>query len=76
MTCSCVCSRPRRTFATWRRVAARCDPALSLGGDFYFLARLPKGRLGVMLGDVSSHGPSAALIMARTLSAVAAGDGG
>lgn len=51
-------------------VAARCDPALSLGGDFYYLARLPGGCLGVMLGDVSSHGPSAALVMALTLSAV------
>lgn len=60
-------------------VAARCDPALSLGGDFYFLSRLSRGRLGVMLGDVSSHGPSAALIMALTLSAatvVARGDAG
>ncbi|MGH7539947.1 MAG: PP2C family protein-serine/threonine phosphatase [Gemmatimonadota bacterium] len=52
-------------------VAARCEPALSLGGDFYFLARTPGDRLGVMLGDVSSHGPSAALIMALTLSAAA-----
>jgi len=52
-------------------VAARCDPALSLGGDFYFLSRLSRGRLGLMLGDVSSHGPSAALIMALTLSAAA-----
>ncbi|MFV1986184.1 MAG: PP2C family protein-serine/threonine phosphatase [Gemmatimonadota bacterium] len=52
-------------------VAARCDPALSLGGDFYFLSRLSHGRLGLMLGDVSSHGPSAALIMALTLSAAA-----
>jgi serine phosphatase RsbU (regulator of sigma subunit)/anti-sigma regulatory factor (Ser/Thr protein kinase) len=52
-------------------VAARCDPALSLGGDFYFLSRLSGGRLGVMLGDVSSHGPSAALIMALTLSSAA-----
>ncbi|MDX1577610.1 MAG: SpoIIE family protein phosphatase [Gemmatimonadota bacterium] len=58
-------------FADLARVAARCEPALSLGGDFYFLSRLPRGRLGVMLGDVSSHGPSAALIMALTLSAAA-----
>ena len=62
-------------FADLARVAARCDPALSLGGDFYYLVRLPGGRLGIMLGDVSSHGPSAALIMARTLSAVAAATG-
>ncbi|MFW6193144.1 MAG: PP2C family protein-serine/threonine phosphatase, partial [Gemmatimonadota bacterium] len=35
-------------------VAARCDPADSVGGDFYQLARLPGDRLGVLLGDVSS----------------------
>ncbi|MFO7587864.1 MAG: SpoIIE family protein phosphatase [Gemmatimonadota bacterium] len=50
-------------------VAARCDPAESVGGDFYHLLRLPGGRLGVMLGDVSSHGYSAGLIMALTMSA-------
>lgn len=50
-------------------VAARCEPADSIGGDFYLLIRLADGRLGVMLGDVSSHGISAALIMALTMSA-------
>jgi sigma-B regulation protein RsbU (phosphoserine phosphatase) len=50
-------------------VAARCDPAESVGGDFYHLLRLPGDRLGVMLGDVSSHGYSAGLIMALTMSA-------
>ncbi len=58
-------------FADLAEIVARCEPALSLGGDFYYLIRLPEGRLGVMLGDVSSHGPSAALIMALTLSAAA-----
>ncbi len=58
-------------FADLAEIVARCEPALSLGGDFYYLVRLPEGRLGVMLGDVSSHGPSAALIMALTLSAAA-----
>ena len=62
-------------FKDLARVAARCDPALSLGGDFYYLARLPGRRLGLMVGDVSSHGPSAALMMARTLSAVAVATG-
>jgi phosphoserine phosphatase RsbU/P len=52
-------------------VAARCVPADSIGGDFYQLFRLSEGRLGVMIGDVSSHGFSAALIMALTMSAVA-----
>lgn len=50
-------------------VAARCEPAESVGGDFYHLFRLPGDRLGVMLGDVSSHGYSAGLIMALTMSA-------
>jgi len=50
-------------------VAARCDAAESVGGDFYHLLRLPGDRLGVMLGDVSSHGYSAGLIMALTMSA-------
>lgn len=58
-------------FSDLATVAARCEPALSLGGDFYHLARLPDSRLGLMIGDVSSHGPSAALIMALTLSAAA-----
>ncbi len=50
-------------------IAARCDPADSVGGDFYHILRLSGGRLGVMLGDVSSHGYSAGLIMALTMSA-------
>ncbi len=62
---------PVEEFADLAEIAGRCEPALSLGGDFYYLTRLSDGRLGVMLGDVSSHGPSAALIMALTLSAAA-----
>jgi len=58
-------------FAGFAEVAARCVPAESVGGDFYHLFRLPGGRLGVMIGDVSSHGFGAALIMALTMSAVA-----
>ncbi len=50
-------------------VAARVRPADSVGGDFYHLLRLSGGRFGVMIGDVSSHGFPAALIMALTLSA-------
>jgi len=51
------------------RLAARCVPAESVGGDFYTFTRLGRGRIGVMLGDVSSHGFSAALIMALVMSA-------
>jgi sigma-B regulation protein RsbU (phosphoserine phosphatase) len=51
------------------RVAARCVPAESVGGDFYTFTRLGHDRVGVMLGDVASHGFSAALVMALVLSA-------
>ncbi len=51
--------------------AARCIPASSVGGDFYHFLRLPEQRLGVMLGDVSSHGFAAALVMALVVSAAA-----
>lgn len=50
-------------------LAARCLPAHSIGGDFYYFVRLGGGRVGVMLGDVSSSGFGAALIMALVLSA-------
>ena len=50
-------------------VAARCFPADSVGGDFYTFTRLGRGRVGVMLGDVASHGFSAALVMALVMSA-------
>lgn len=50
-------------------VAARVEPAESVGGDFFHLFRLSGGRFGVMIGDVSSHGFPAALIMALAMSA-------
>jgi sigma-B regulation protein RsbU (phosphoserine phosphatase) len=50
-------------------IAARVVPAESVGGDFYHLFRLGNGRTGVMIGDVSSHGYRAALIMALVMSA-------
>jgi sigma-B regulation protein RsbU (phosphoserine phosphatase) len=52
-------------------VAGRCAPAQSVGGDFYHLIRLSSDRVGIMIGDVSSHGFPAALIMTLTMSAVA-----
>jgi phosphoserine phosphatase RsbU/P len=50
-------------------VAARVEPAEVVGGDFYHFLRLSGGRYGVMIGDVSSHGFPAALIMALSMSA-------
>jgi sigma-B regulation protein RsbU (phosphoserine phosphatase) len=52
-------------------VAARVVPADSVGGDLYNLFRLPQGRTGIMIGDVSGHGYRAALIMALAMSASA-----
>lgn len=50
-------------------VAARVVPAESVGGDFYHLFRLGDGKTGVLVGDVTSHGYRAALIMALVMSA-------
>ncbi len=51
-------------------VAVESRAAESLGGDLYTFSRLGVGRIGVMLGDVSSHGFSAALIAAQVMAAV------
>src|SRR5581483_6071774 len=47
-------------------VAARCRQAASVGGDFYNLLNLHAGRIGVMIGDVTSHGFGAAQVMAAS----------
>ena len=68
-TSSSSCSRRPRVLQGDAEVAARCLPADSVGGDFYTFTRLGRGRVGVMLGDVASHGFSAALVMALVMSA-------
>ena len=44
---------------------AAMHPALEIGGDFYNFFKLPAGKIGVVLGDVSGKGISASLFMAR-----------
>ncbi len=48
--------------------AAEMLPAKFVGGDFYDFIPLKNDRLGIVLGDVSGKGVSAALYMARLLS--------
>jgi Stage II sporulation protein E (SpoIIE) len=44
-------------------LGAECLPASQVGGDFYDVVSLPDGRTAFLLGDVSGHGISAALLM-------------
>src|SRR5262245_18408515 len=52
------------------RGAVASVPALQVGGDFYDVIRLPRGRVGVMVGDVSGKGVPGALFGARIMSDV------
>jgi hypothetical protein len=44
-------------------VAAECLPASQVGGDFFDIVKLPGERVSFVVGDVSGHGVSAALLM-------------
>ncbi len=44
-------------------VASRCVPALEVGGDYYDFVMLERGRLGLVIGDVSGKGTEAAFFM-------------
>ena len=44
----------------------------AIGGDFYDVMSLPGGRVGVLIGDVSGHGPEAAGLTALVKSAMRA----
>jgi sigma-B regulation protein RsbU (phosphoserine phosphatase) len=55
-------------------MAARYLPghAFGVGGDWYDVFSLPSGWLGVVIGDVSGHGLSSAVVMGRIRSALRA----
>lgn len=44
--------------------AGYCRPARGVGGDYYDFLKLPDGKLGMAIGDVSGKGIGAALLMA------------
>ncbi len=53
------------------RVAARYLPARDeVGGDWYDVFELPRGRVGVVIGDVVGHGIAAAALMGRLRTAL------
>jgi serine phosphatase RsbU (regulator of sigma subunit) len=55
-------------------LAARYVPGhdFGVGGDWYDVFSLPSGWLGVVIGDVSGHGLSSAVVMGRVRSALRA----
>jgi serine phosphatase RsbU (regulator of sigma subunit) len=46
-------------------IAASSDSAYEVGGDYYDFIRLSRDRLGIIIGDVSGKGTSAAFYMAE-----------
>jgi len=51
-------------------VSAKSIPAKEVGGDFYDFLDLDDERLGIVVGDVSGHGVSAAMVMTAAMGAV------
>ena len=50
--------------------AGSCEPAWSVGGDYYDFLDMGKGRVGFVLADVSGKGVSAAILMANLQASV------
>jgi sigma-B regulation protein RsbU (phosphoserine phosphatase) len=61
--------QPASALAEVGDIGARTQSADAVGGDFYRVVSLRSGALGVMFGDVSSHGLTAAMIMAHAIAA-------
>lgn len=50
--------------------AGYCQPANSVGGDYYDYLYLPKDRVGIFIGDVMGHGFHSAMLAAMTKSSI------
>jgi serine phosphatase RsbU (regulator of sigma subunit) len=53
-----------RHMAGWSDTVGDSIPCRAIGGDFFAFVDLPKGDIGIMLGDVAGKGPAAALLAA------------
>lgn len=56
-------------------IAAYYQTAKDAGGDYYDFFKLPGGKLGILIADVSGHGTPAAVVMAVTHSIAHTHDG-
>jgi serine phosphatase RsbU (regulator of sigma subunit) len=54
---------PLESSGSGANIAAHCVPAWQVGGDFYDIVRLQGDGIAFVIGDVSGHGISAALLM-------------
>ncbi len=50
--------------------AGYCQPANSVGGDYYDYLYLPEDRVGIFIGDVMGHGFHSAMVAAMTKSGI------
>lgn len=49
---------------TWLELAASCDPAAEVGGDYYDWIVLSPTRVALVVGDVAGHGMASGLVLA------------
>lgn len=61
---SVLVPRPGTHAAPGLEVAGYYEPAFNVGGDFWDLSALPRGRAALLIGDVTGHGVPAAILTA------------
>lgn len=61
---SVLVPRPGVHSAPGIEVAGHYEPAFNVGGDFWDLSALPRGRTALLIGDVTGHGVPASILTA------------